>query len=197
MTLLSFQDERLSFDDFLTLEMNAPAEERWELIAGRVWRMMAGASLAHAEIVQNVARALDNHLRARRPQCRVYVENARVNHAISETSVLPDIVVRCGPRKPEASSITDPVVIIEVLSPSTEARDRGVKWTAYQMMGSLAFHAVIDQRRLLVETNTRVGETWSKQDLQARTDRLSIPALDFAMPLDEIYDGVVELQGLG
>jgi Uma2 family endonuclease len=84
-----------------------------------------------------------------------------------------------------------------VLSKSTEATDRGAKWSIYQKLDSVQFHAVVDQYRLLVETNTRVEGVWEKRDLQARDQRLEIPALGFSMTLDEIYDGVIELERLG
>jgi hypothetical protein len=90
MSRLAIQDQRLSIFDFVNLEMNAPAWERWELIHGHVVRAMAGASLAHVEIVQNIARALGNHFRAMRPDCRVYTQDARVNSFADESSVLPD-----------------------------------------------------------------------------------------------------------
>ena len=197
MPRLAIQDEQLSIYDFLNLEMNAPAWERWELVRGQVVRAMAGASLAHGEIVQNIARALDNHLRTARPGCRVYTQDARVNDFADETSVLPDIVVRCGPRKRDEQSITDPLVLIEVLSKSTEDYDRGPKWAAYQAIESLQFHAVVDQYRLLVETNTRTDAGWQKDAVQGRSRQMEIPSLDFAMTLDEIYQGVVELERFG
>src|SRR5438477_4369318 len=118
MPRLAIQDEKMTFDEFEELELEAPAEERWELIGGYIFRMMTGGTAAHNEIVINLSSRLQTHFRERAMPCRVYSENVKLERRELDLSVFPDIVVRCGPRAAGLLAIDDPVVIIEVHSPS-------------------------------------------------------------------------------
>jgi Uma2 family endonuclease len=124
--------EYMSLDDFEELLADKPADERWELIGGRVVRMMVGARWEHHFIIANLAGAIREQLRAKNSLCRVFSETFFMKKKTLEALTLPDVMVRCGPLEPGASSVDDPVVLAEVMSQGTQARDRLEKWHVYR-----------------------------------------------------------------
>src|ERR1700733_2609617 len=143
MPRLAIQDEKLTFDEFKELELEAPADERWELIGGFIFRMMTGGTAAHNEVVTKIAARLLTHFERRNMPCRAYTENVKLEHPELNLSAYPDIVVRCGPRKENLIAIDDPVVIIEVHSPSTREKDRRQKLRAYQQIPTVQQYIMI------------------------------------------------------
>ncbi len=112
-------------DDFLAFEAEEP--ERYEFVDGIV-RMMTGASAAHSAIKGNIFAELRAAVRS--GPCRVDVDDLKV---VTETAVMyPDVLVICRPIAPEDDRVTDPTVIVEVLSPTTQRHDRIAKWREYQ-----------------------------------------------------------------
>lgn len=126
------QFETMSFDDFEELLLDKPDNERWELIGGRVIRGRVGARWEHGLIVQNIAFALRSHFKSTGRPCHAFQETFYVKERSLDLAVLPDVVVRCGAIETGATSVSDPVVLVEVLSPGTAARDMFEKWGAVQ-----------------------------------------------------------------
>jgi Uma2 family endonuclease len=129
--------------EYLALER--AAEHRHEYVSGRVYAM-TGASREHNVIATNTSRALGNQLSGR--PCETYQSDMRVK--VSETGMYtyPDVVVACGtPAFEDAyvDTLLNPTVIIEVLSPSTEAYDRGEKFAHYRRLPSLREYLLIAQ----------------------------------------------------
>ena len=132
MSRLSKRYEYMSLDDFEELLLDKPADEKWELIGGRVIRGMVGARWEHNRIVANILSTLMNGLRGKGSDCRPFAETFWLKQRFLDLAVFPDVMVRCGPLPPDAISLDDPVVLFEVLSKGSVQRDRLEKWALYQ-----------------------------------------------------------------
>lgn len=139
---------RFTEREYLALE--AVAEARHEYVGGDIVGM-AGAELDHNQIAQNAKLVLGNALSGK--PCRVLGSDQRVKVEAVTEYFYPDIVVTCLEPTligPPPRSLLNPQILIEVLSPTTEARDRGDKWAAYQMISTLSDYVLLasDRRRL-------------------------------------------------
>src|SRR4029078_13634738 len=102
----------------------------------------------------------------------------------------PDVVAVCGePRfqDGELDTLLNPTLIVEVLSPSTEAYDRGRKFAHYRRLASLREYVLVAQDRILVERVTRRGDEWLLTDFRSVEDVLAIESVGVRIPLGEIY----------
>jgi Uma2 family endonuclease len=187
--------EPITIDAFLALLDRSPETERWELVDGFVVRMMAGGTGRHAVIWVNFASAL--RAAARKRGCWALPDMLLRHTEVDDTTVAPDVLVRCGPESKNLERvIDDPLVVVEVLSPSTMAYDRGVKFAFYQAIPSVA-HIVLayqDERRVEVFSRGAASDEganeWSYAALTRPADVVALPALDFAMTVADVYDGV-------
>lgn len=123
----AMQFKPLSLDDFEELLADQPEGERWELIDGRVVRMMVGARWEHNRIIHNLSYELRRRFEENGSPCRVFTETFRLQAESVRSSLLPDVLVTCRPLAPGAASLDDPTVVIEVLSGGTAQRDREEK----------------------------------------------------------------------
>jgi Uma2 family endonuclease len=165
-------------------------DERWELIEG-VPVAMAGGTARHAEIAGNLIERLRPLARAK--GCRairdIFVQIAANDGAFFD----PDLVVRYGPMNGEARQIDDPVIVFEVLSPSTMNRDRGLKLQAYLQCPTLQTMVLVYQDELRVEVWQRKADGAfdpGPRVLRQRDEAISLPALDASLGLSAIYEGV-------
>jgi len=138
MSRASADYEFLSLDDFDEFLADKPRNEWWEMIGGRVVRMMVGARWEHAAIIQNIARHLGNAFNASGSGCRTFTETFYIKERGLDAALLPDVMVVCGDLEPGATATDAPVVLFEVLSPGTEARDRFDQWHVYQRLSTSA-----------------------------------------------------------
>ncbi|MBM4367702.1 MAG: Uma2 family endonuclease [Deltaproteobacteria bacterium] len=183
----------LRYSEAEYLAMEETAVERHEFINGEILAM-AGASLGHELAVGNLARALGNHL-AGRP-CRVFGSNLRLR--VSETGLYtyPDVTVVCGapevaPTRPP--SLLNPSLVVEILSDSTEAYDRGAKWHHYRRLASLRAYLLVNTAARRLELYTRnADESWTLTVVD-EAGELAIPSLDVRLPLSEVYAGFEDL----
>ena len=135
-------------EDFLTFEALEP--ERHEFVGGVV-RMMPGGSAAHSAIKGNVAIALGQALRQR--PGRAYVSDLKV---VTETAVMyPDVVVTDRPLAANDDRLSDPTVVVEVLSPASETFDRIYKWREYQRIPLLWHYVLLEQKERRIEVYSR------------------------------------------
>jgi Uma2 family endonuclease len=186
------QFEYMSLDDFEELLADKPADERWELIGGRVVRMMVGARWEHNFIIQNLSSGIRERLRAMSSPCRTLVETFRLKTVPLQSSMLPDIIVRCRALEPGAASLDDPTVLIEILSEGTKARDRLEKWHVYQKLPSLMHYVLVERDRAYIEVFDRVGATWSGvRILEGLDAALELPEIKVSVPFAEIYQDVL------
>ncbi len=186
----------MSLDDFEEYLADRPENERWELLGGRVVKMMVGARWEHNRITQNIAVAMTNDFRRRGSPCRTFTETFFVKDREIELAALPDVMVVCHPLAPGETAITDPTVLVEVMSPGSEARDRLEKWQLYQQLPSLAHYVLVARDKCYVEAFDRPNGDWSGLRLLDSADaELSLPAIEFSMPLSEVYRDVLDLTG--
>ena len=137
------------------LEIERKAEYRSEYYMGETFAM-AGATRAHILITGNIARDLSLALRDR--TCEVYANEMRVQVEMSRAYVYPDLVVACGePQFTDSflDTLTNPILIIEVLSKSTEGYDRGFKSEQYRTIDSLREYALVSTTKEHIELYTR------------------------------------------
>ena len=176
--------ERMSLADFLAWEEAQPL--RHERVGGRVWAM-TGGTVAHNTIALNVAFALRQRLAA--TPCRVFMADMRVVTPRGDV-MYPDVVVACGERRDTDQEVGDPVVLVEVLSSSTAARDHGYKRWAYGVILSLRHYVLISQEAAEAEVASPEGETWRSIVLRDATASLRLDALGLDIPLAEVFVGV-------
>jgi Uma2 family endonuclease len=181
----------LSAEEYLHREQSA--DVRSEYIYGRIVAM-AGASRNHNRIVANLATSIGLALRP--TSCNHYSSDMRVGVAGDKAFLYPDLVVTCGeeqllPTTPE--TLVNPLVIIEVLSPSTEARDRGEKFLCYQSIPSLREYVLVSQWPRRFETYLKQeGGAWEYRSSPDPPAELHIAALELTIPAAEIYARVAE-----
>lgn len=181
---------QLSFDDWLAIE-RAAMDERSEFVAGEVFAM-TGATEGHNLIVANVIRELGNAFKGK--PCRVYPSDLKVRIEADDVGTYPDVMVVCGERlfyDDRRDVITNPSLIVEVLSDSSEAYDRGDKFRHYRTLTSLQAYLLISQDRVQAELFVRQPDgSWNLSAFTDATDRIPLAAVDAELLLGEAYDKV-------
>ncbi|MCC6731144.1 MAG: Uma2 family endonuclease [Chthonomonadales bacterium] len=178
----------LTPEEYLAREREARTKS--EYLAGQVYAM-AGASRLHNLVAVNVTTALALALRGR--PCEVYAADMRVRVEATGLYTYPDIAVACDePTFADASqdTLTNPVVIVEVLSDSTEGYDRGRKFLHYQMLESLAEYVLVSQAGARVEVFRRRGTTWLYERADGRDASVRLEALEVTLRLADVYERV-------
>lgn len=169
------------------LEIERKAEFKSEYVNGEMIAM-AGASREHILIVTNLVRELGNRLRT--GTCETYAADMRTR--ISPTRyTYPDVVVACGPEFEDDSLdvLLNPLVIVKVLSPTTESDDRGWKFAHYRRSPILTDYIMIAQNRPSVEHYSRHGQDlWTLREYDALSDVLLLPTLSCELSLADIYE---------
>ena len=183
----------MDLDDFEEYLADKPADEKWELIGGRVVKMMVGARWTHHRLVQNINVFLANRLRERGSDCRTFTETFWLKQRFLRLAVFPDVMVQCGPPDRDATAIDDPVVLFEVVSPGSESRDRGEKAALYRRLPSLQHYVLVARDTPLIDVvSRRDGTTWVEEErLEGLDATLRLPAIQTDMPLGEIYRDVL------
>ncbi len=170
------------------LEQERKAEYKSEYHAGEVFAL-AGARRNHNLIVSTMNRLLGNQLADR--ECNVYVSDLRVRIPGADAYVYPDVVVCCGEEQFEDEQqdvLLNPVVIVEVLSDSTEAYDRGRKFQIYQQIESLREYILVSQNSHRIEQFVRQGEKdWVYTDHHDSEDKVILASVGCELGLDEVY----------
>jgi Uma2 family endonuclease len=150
---------------------------------------MAGASRRHNLIAANIIRTLGNQLLER--NCNVYPSDMRVKIGKINKYTYPDVVVACGEEQfedEETDTLLNPVVIIEVLSASTEAYDRGKKFEHYQSLDSLVEYLLVTQDSIRVEQYVRQSNrTWTYSEFHSLEDTVQLHTIDCKLMLSEVY----------
>jgi len=179
-----------SFDDYLANEREA-VDVKHEYVAGQVFAM-TGASYHHNLIVINLASELRNQLKNR--PCSVLSSDMRVRIETADAAKYPDIVALCGePRfyDQRRDVLSNPTLLVEVLSPSTEAYGRGGKFAIYRGLASLQEYVLIAQDRFSVEVFTRQADgRWLLSATSEPDALITFDSIQCRMPLREIYDKV-------
>lgn len=175
--------------EYLTLERIA--KEKHEYFQGKIFAM-AGASLAHNEIVANLIREVGVLLKGE--PCRILPSDIRVSVPSRESYMYPDAVIVCG--KPEMEddkfdTLKNPVVIFEILSPSTEDHDRGKKFFFYRQIPSFSEYILIDSTRPFVELSRRQDDgSWIFGVMSEPDGHVPITTIKEKILMEEIYRNV-------
>lgn len=175
----------MTYSEYLTAE--AKSDVRHEFLDGAVWAM-AGGTPEHSALAAAVISELSAALRGR--PCRVYSSDLRVRVLTTGLSTYPDVSVVCGHLEPapdDVDAIVNPVVVVEVLSDTTEAYDRGTKAAHYRRIPSLREYVLVSQREPLIEVQRRTeGGRWEL--LEARTgETLELGSLGVRLEVDAVY----------
>lgn len=170
-------------------DLEKVSEIRHEFYRGEI-SDMAGTTLNHNEMVQNIAAHLRSYFR---PQgCRVLAESVKLEVIKGTYYPYPDIVVTCHPDDLRAQYVVGhPSLIVEVLSKSTAAHDRGFKWHQYQRMPSLIHYLLVSQSEYRAELYSRNGHFWKYEVFDQPDQSVVFENLDFDLPLSAIYENIV------
>jgi Uma2 family endonuclease len=177
----------LTLEAFRAFEAERPTE-RWELI-NFVPMMMACGTARHSRISGNVFASLKRQLAS--TPCEPFNSDMGVERAANGLAAYPDVSVRCGKPLDLERAMTDPVVLVEVVSPSSEACGTGFKLNACRVFESLQTYLVVfqDERRLQAWVRDAEAEIgWRK--VAATQGALAPQGIDASLDLDEVYAGV-------
>ncbi len=174
-------------EEYLTAEELSPVKH--EYIDGQVYAM-AGASDAHVTISLNLASALRNYLRG--SGCRVYMSDMKAHIETANTFYYPDVMVTCDARdKALPNHKKYPCLIVEVLSESTEAFDRGDKFINYQQLPTLQEYVLINQKRQRLECFRRNAEGLWVLHPYTQDSEIHLASIDFRTNIDNLYEDVI------
>lgn len=176
---------RLTPEQYLDLERKATSKS--EYLSGHIY-VMAGASREHNLITVNISGELRAQLKGR--PCETYVNDMRLKVSSTGLYTYPDVAVVCDDPRFEDNhldTLLNPLVLVEVLSPSTEAYDRGEKFAHYRRLESLGEYVLVAQDRVRVEVYLRQGEQWLLRELSDLDSVLNLASINCDISLGEIY----------
>jgi Uma2 family endonuclease len=187
--MLTHEYTPVSEEEYLRLEAQSPI--RHEYVKGEMFAMMGG-TLRHNTIALNLAAALRSHLR--NTPCRAFMNDVQVRVAKTNSYYYPDLLVTCarGEQSMDLNAVTvdDPVLVIEVMSTSTEATDRREKLLAYRTLASLSEYVLISQDEARVEIHRRRGDIgWEKIEYSG-AETVELASIGLQISMREIYEGV-------
>ena len=176
--------------EYLASERKATLKS--EYINGEILAM-SGASNAHNLITLDIGTELNIQLRGR--ECLVYTNDMRVRTSPMGSYFYPDVIV-CGNPHFEDNvfdTLLNPILIVEVLSPSTEVYDKGEKFRHYQELASLQEYILVSQDRVRVEQYRLAKTQWVQTEFRSPEDVLSLASIGCELPLQDIYRRVPEV----
>lgn len=180
---LAARKPRLERQDFIAWENGQ--SERHEYLEGEVFAMV-GVRDRHNIIAGNFYLQLRPHLKG--SPCRTYMADIKLEVAAADAVFYPDLFVTCEPQ-PDPLVKRDAGLIIEVLSPSTEAYDRGRKFAAYRLLPGLREYLLVSSDAALIEVYTRTGDAWLLREYRTG-DSLTLGSLELDLKVDDIYEDV-------
>jgi Uma2 family endonuclease len=177
--------QRFDFPDYVLLEESSSVKH--EYLEGLVWAM-AGGSPEHARIATNIATLLSTQLAGKR--CSVFSSDLRVRVTATGLATYPDITVVCDrleldPEDTKGHTVTNPRLIVEILSPSTEEYDRGEKLLHYQQIPSLRELVLVGSDERRIDVWRRDGQSWALAP--AAPDRAELSSVACHLPLSAVY----------
>ncbi len=190
MSATPITSQQMTLEEYLKFDANA--EGRFEYFDGLVFEL-SGVSANHAGIESNLITMLKNKLARRK--CKIYPANLGLKVPALPPYRYPDLSALC--EKPIFEEIgglerlTNPTLIVEVLSSSTEAFDRGEKFKAYKSIESLREYLLVSQERKFVTLYTKYNEKFWFQSEYEAGENLKLESLDCELSVDEIYQDIV------
>jgi len=201
LTEFGIENRTYSIEEWQAIEERTG--EKFEYYDGRLvhWQMMAGGTIEHSTISANASYVLGVGVRLReqaKPKaslCNVHTSDLQLKLAEGRQYVYPDAAVVCGDPVYDANvptAIRNPVIVVEVVSPSSARFDSGKKFHHYASLDSLREYVLIEQDDLSVEVRSRKepGGPWQITFYEGRETVVPLPALDIELPMVELYRGV-------
>lgn len=178
------KQEIMEVEDYLILNRSS-SSIRYEYLDGEI-KMLAGGTPDHSIIIANLTAAIKGSLKG--SQCRVY--NSDVQLQLSETRyVYPDITVSCDQRdRNQKEAIHFPRVVVEVLSPTTAANDRGRKALYYRACSTIHEYMMVDSETFFIEIQRREADKWTINTFEAGTT-VTLESLNVRFALEDAYEG--------
>ena len=187
MTAQSQEKNKMTPREYLTRERSS-FDIKHEFFNGEIFAMV-GAGRNHNRINVNLTRELGNDFKANQFACDLFSNDMRVK--IEDSYAYPDIVIFCGDAKfedNEFDTLTNPVIIMEILSDSTEAFDRGDKFAYYRAFPTLKEYILISQKKIRVEQFIlRDDNKWEYRSYEGTNLVLNMESIQCELPLSEIY----------
>ncbi len=175
-----------SADEYLRWEDQQ--EDKHEYVDGLIYAM-AGASESHIVVTTNLTVLLVNRLRG--GHCKIFPADMRLNIASQNIYYYPDLLVTCDERdRPNKNHKNYPCLIIEVLSESTEAKDRGVKFAHYQTIESLQEYVLVSQWEQRVEVFRRCDRKFWLLQTYTANETIELESINIEVPIAAIYEAV-------
>ena len=173
----------MTLAEFLAWEERQPTRHEFDGVRAIA---RAGVTAGHAIIQVNLVATLGRRLRGKPCQflgsiCKIEVADGHIRY--------PDGMVVCTPVERAATVVREPVVVFEVLSPSTAAKDRIVKAREYQATRSIRRYVMLEQDSVGATVYARAGETWT-HDILIADSILALPEIGVDLPLAELYEGI-------
>ncbi len=178
----------LTVQEYLAQEETSTV--RNEYVCGQIFSM-TGATQAHDVICVNFCNLLHNHLKG--TSCRVSMHDMKVNVEKAKSFYYPDLMVSCEPYEGKSVFKRAPVLIVEVLSPSTSHIDRREKLVAYRLLESLKQYAIVHQNKFQVDLYQLASDNQWEGKVLTYSDSLTLSALSPALevPVSAIYEDVI------
>ncbi len=183
------QKDTYTRDEYLDMQLEI--DEKYDFYQGKLF-LKTSRSFNNNVLGGNMFALL--HASQKGKPCEVFTSDMKIDIEFHDLYVYPDASVICG--KPEftegrTDAVKNPVVIVEVLSPSTREYDRGSKFTFYRSLPSLKEYIMVDQDRVFIDYYRKAEDgRWILEEITELDAVLSLQSIDFSSTLSEIYDGV-------
>lgn len=181
----------LTPEEYIASERKAPLKS--EYLNGEILAM-SGASLAHTLIIGDIVTELNTQLRGQ--DCEVISNDMRVKTAPKGAYFYPDVVAFCGEPQFEDNvfdTLLNPILVIEVLSPSTEAYDRGEKFAHYQELTSLREYILVSQNRIHVEQYRLIKTQWVQTEFDEQAHIIPLVSIGCELRIRDVYRRLPEV----
>lgn len=179
------QHTRFTYEEYLERERETGLKHEW--LDGQIYAM-SGGTPEHARLIMEVGYALRRGLDPTR--CRAYSSELKVRIAATGLVTYPDVTVICGGVEADLTdpnAVLNPTVLVEVLSPRTEAYDRGEKWAHYQRLPSLQAYLLVEQMRPRLELFERVDGGVFAYRVAEAGERVHVKCLGIDLDVDALY----------
>ena len=173
------------------LELEEASLEKNEFYKGEIFAM-AGASIAHNEIVSNTMVEIGSHLKEKK--CRIFPSDLRIHSIANSLYTYPDLSIICDDIQTigrSKNTVTNPSVLIEVLSKTTQDYDHGAKFKLYRDIESLKEYILISSLETLVEKyNQQADGSWVLHEYKNEADTFTITTIDLLITVKDLYRNV-------
>lgn len=174
---------KLSIDEFLAWD--ATQTEKVELVCGEIFAM-AGAEDDHVTVALNIAIALRHHLKG--SPCRAYMSDMKLRVESLGSVFYPDVMVTCSAADHQSRLVkTEPILLVEVLSPSTAAYDRGNKFAQYRQLGSLREYVLVDVDTRRTDVYRKNAEGFWVLHPFEHGESVQLASVDLLLPDADLY----------